>query len=64
MTDYWAHRYFEDPKLADEVEDEGFDADEIMAQWEAEAAEGAETGASVETVATEKLADPDDWETL
>lgn len=64
MTDYWAHRYFEDPKLMDEVEDEGFDAEEIEAQWAAEAAEGAASGASVETVTTEKLADTDDWETL
>lgn len=63
MTDYWAHRYFEDPKLADEVEDEGFDADEIMAQWEAEAAEAGTDNVS-ETVTTERLADPDDWETL
>lgn len=64
MTDYWAHRYYEDPKLMDEVEDEGFDADEIMAQWEAEAAEDAADGTAVDTVSTEKLADPDDWETL
>lgn len=64
MTDYWAHRYYEDPKLMDEVEDEGFDADEIMAQWEAEAEESAASGTAIETVSTEKLADPDDWETL
>lgn len=59
MTDYWAHRYVEDPKLMDEVEDEGFDAEDILAQWEAEAAETA-----TETVATERLSDPDDWEDL
>lgn len=59
MTEYWAYRYFEDPKLADEVEDEGFDADEIMAQWEAEAE--VET---TETASPPQLADPDDWENI
>lgn len=59
MTEYWTYRYFEDPKLANEVEDEGFDADEILEQIEAEAEANASS-----TVAPEQLADPDDWEPL
>lgn len=59
MTDYWAHRYIEDPKLMDEIEDEGFDAEAIMAEW------GAESEAPAEPMpTTDQLADPDDWETL
>lgn len=54
MTEYWAYRYFEDPKLANEIEDEGFSEDDILAQWEAEA----------ESADTEPPAGPDDWETL
>lgn len=59
MTEYWACRYFEDPKLADEVEDEGFNADEILEQIEAEAEAG-----TTNTASSEQLADPDDWETI
>lgn len=59
MTDYWAHRYVEDPKLMDEIEDENFDEDDILAQWEAEAEAKAQ-----ETATPEQLADNDDWETL
>lgn len=59
MTDYWAHRYVEDPKLLDEIEDEDFDEDNILAQWEAEAA-----ATTQETASTEQLDDPDDWENL
>lgn len=59
MTEYWSYRYFEDPKLADEVEDEGFNADEILEQIEAEA-----EARSTNTASSEQLADPDDWETL
>jgi hypothetical protein len=59
MTDYWAHRYVEDPKLMNEVEDEDFDEDDIMAEWAAR----AETEAQ-ETASHEQLADPDDWEDL
>lgn len=29
LTDIWAHRYAEDPKLLEEVEDEDFDPDEV-----------------------------------
>lgn len=29
LTDIWAHRYSEDPKLMDEVEDDDFDPDEV-----------------------------------
>ena len=28
-TEYWAHRYYEDPKLALATRDDNFDADEI-----------------------------------
>ena len=59
MTEYWAHRYFEDPNLANEVEDESFDEDDILAQWEAEA-----EGQVEQTVSPEQLAAPDDWEPL
>lgn len=59
MTEYWAYRYFEDPNLANEVEDEGFNAEEIEAQWAAEAE--AET---TDTASPKQLADTDDWETL
>ena len=55
MTDYWAHRYFDDPKLMDEIEDEGFDIDEIMAEWEADTKDAA---------TKEQLEDPNDWEAL
>lgn len=33
LTDYWAHHYFENPKAHEEVEDEDFDQDAIMAEW-------------------------------
>lgn len=59
VTEYWAYRYFEDPKLADEVEDENFSEDDILAQWEAEAEAKAQ-----ETASPAHLADTDDWETL
>lgn len=29
VTDVWAHRYKEDPKLLDEIEDEDFDPDSV-----------------------------------
>lgn len=29
LTDIWAHRYKEDPKLLEEIEDEDFDADSV-----------------------------------
>lgn len=29
MTDYFAHKYFEDPKAAEEIEDEDFNPDEV-----------------------------------
>lgn len=35
MTDYWAFQYFSNPKLADEVEDEDFDQDDILQLMEA-----------------------------
>ena len=59
MTDYWAWRYVEDPKLMDEIEDEGFDREDILAQWEAEAEAKAADG-----MAPEQLPDDDDWETI
>lgn len=63
MTEYWAYRYFEDPNLANEVEDEGFDENDILAQWEAEA-EDSSAPQVQQTVSPEQLADPDDWEPL
>lgn len=39
MTDYWAHHYFDNPKAAEEVEDEDFNMEEEMARLEREAAE-------------------------
>ncbi len=56
MTDYWAWRYVEDPKLMDAIEDEGFSEDDILQQWAADAENG---GAS-----SEQHNDPDDWEAL
>mgnify|MGYP000107781063 CR=1 FL=1 len=32
LTDVWAHRFKEDPKLLDEVEDEDFDVDDVAAE--------------------------------
>lgn len=29
MADYWAHTFAEDPKAAEEVEDEDFNPDEV-----------------------------------
>lgn len=63
MTEYWAYRYFEDPNLANEVEDDSFDEQDILAQWEAEAVSRAAGDAS-ETLPPEQLADPDDWEPM
>jgi hypothetical protein len=45
----------------DEVEDPNFDMDDIEAQWAAEAEAKAR---AKENVSPERLADPDDWETL
>lgn len=33
LTDYWAQRYLDDPKLLQEIEDESFDKDAILAEW-------------------------------
>lgn len=31
--DYWAHRYFEDPKAGEqEIEDDSFDLDDVLAE--------------------------------
>ena len=32
LTDIWAHRFHDDPKLLDEVEDEDFDPDDVARQ--------------------------------
>ncbi len=32
LTDIWAHRFSEDPKLLNDVEDEDFDPDDVAAQ--------------------------------
>ena len=63
VTEYWAYRYFEDPNLINEVEDESFDENDILAQWEAEAA-AKEAQKAQQTVSPQQLADPDDWEPL
>lgn len=34
ITDYWAHQYLADPNLKDEIEDEDFDLDEVVASME------------------------------
>jgi len=34
LTDYWAHRFHEDPKAAEEVEDEDFDLEAELAKLE------------------------------
>lgn len=31
LTDIWAHRYAEDPKLMDEIEDDDFNPDDVAA---------------------------------
>ncbi|EJG5414274.1 hypothetical protein NAD41_000875 [Salmonella enterica] len=36
-ADYWAEKYLEDPNLLNEIEDEGFSQEDILAQWEADA---------------------------
>ncbi|MNM99442.1 hypothetical protein D3C81_1120030 [compost metagenome] len=33
-TDYWAHHFFEDPKAAEEVEDDEFDIEAELAKLE------------------------------
>lgn len=38
MTDYWAHHYFDNPKAAEEVEDEDFSMADELANLEREAA--------------------------
>lgn len=48
-TDRWAHHFFENPKAAEEVEDEDFNLEEELARIEAEAADDA-------------ARDVDDWE--
>lgn len=32
LTDIWAHKFHEDPKALEEVEDEDFDPDEVASQ--------------------------------
>lgn len=34
VTDYWAVQYMHDPKMANEVEDEEFDLDDVLKQME------------------------------
>ena len=36
LTDWWAHKYFDDPKLAEEVVDEDFDENDVARQIGAE----------------------------
>lgn len=50
LTDWWAHKYFDDPKLAEEVVDEDFDENDVARQI------GAEYAAPP--------AGDDDWEDL
>jgi hypothetical protein len=59
-ADYWAHHYFENPNVVEDVDDD-FDMDSILAALEAEAA--AKEAEQVEAAAIEEaLAKPDDWE--
>lgn len=32
LTDIWAHKFIEDPKLLEEIEDSEFDEDDVAAQ--------------------------------
>lgn len=48
-ADYWAHKFIDDPKAKDEVVDDDFDIDNVLAEFAAEA---------------EGVDDIDDWETL
>lgn len=36
MTDYWAHKYFSDPKAREEVEDDDFNLEAELAKLEAD----------------------------
>ena len=56
VTDYWTHRYFDDPRLMDMVEDEDFDIDAIMAEWA--------DGDVADVVTDDQLNDPEGWEEL
>ncbi|EBA6160079.1 hypothetical protein BIW22_20920 [Salmonella enterica] len=38
-ADYWAEKYLEDPTLLNEIEDDSFNQDDILAQWAEEARE-------------------------
>lgn len=51
LTDYWAHTFYDDPKAAQEVEDEDFNLADELARIEAE--EGYDP-----------TIDVDDWEDL
>lgn len=34
LAEYWAHRFYDDPKAAEEVTDEGFELNEILKAME------------------------------
>lgn len=34
LTEYWAHKYYEDPKLKEEVEDTEFNLEEVLQQMQ------------------------------
>lgn len=34
LTDYWAHKFLQDPKAAEEIEDEDFDLQSELAKLE------------------------------
>jgi hypothetical protein len=56
MTDLWAHNHFENPKAAEEYEDDDFDMEAELAAIEAEA------DAKAEAQAAAALNNEADWE--
>jgi hypothetical protein len=42
LTDYWAHKFYDDPKAAEEIEDEDFNPDEVARLIGAQPAGGAD----------------------
>lgn len=42
FADYWAHRFIEDPKAKDQIEDDEFDLEEVLRQAAEEDIESVE----------------------
>lgn len=34
LAEYWAHRFYDDPKAGEEVEDDGFDLQQVLKSME------------------------------